>query len=133
MMNYIAPHMTNYIISNVLTDHQDKTGKIHESASLRSPFLEQITDYSRPHLGIIVALLAAVIMWFIINKTTKGFELRAVGFNQHASQYAGMSVRKNIMTSMLISGAFAGLAGAMEGLGTFEYASSERRIYRRRL
>nr|MDH3083701.1 hypothetical protein [Bacillus subtilis] len=64
----------------------------------------------------------AVIMWFIINKTTKGFELRAVGFNQHASQYAGMSVRKNIMTSMLISGAFAGLAGAMEGLGTFEYA-----------
>ncbi|MGN7375378.1 ABC transporter permease [Bacillus halotolerans] len=123
MMNYIALHMTNYLISKVLTDNQDKTEKIHESASLRSPFLEQITDYSRLHWGIVIALLAAVVMWFMINKTTKGFELRAVGFNQHASQYAGMSVRKNIRTSMLISGAFAGLAGAMEGLGTFEYAA----------
>ncbi|MEC5222190.1 ABC transporter permease [Bacillus atrophaeus] len=122
MMNYIALHVTNYLISNVMTDNQDKTEKIHESASLRSPFFEQITDFSRLHWGILVALLAAVLMWFIINKTTKGFELRAVGFNQHASQYAGMSVRKNIMTSMLISGAFAGLAGAMEGLGTFGYA-----------
>ncbi|PRR96566.1 branched-chain amino acid ABC transporter permease [Bacillus atrophaeus] len=122
MMNYIALHVTNYLITNVMTDNQDKTEKIHESSSLRSPFFEQITDFSRLHWGILVALLAAVLMWFIINKTTKGFELRAVGFNQHASQYAGMSVRKNIMTSMLISGAFAGLAGAMEGLGTFGYA-----------
>ena len=58
-------------------------------------------------------------MWFLLEKTTRGFELRAVGFNQHAAQYAGMSVNKNIILSMVISGAFAGLAGAMEGLGTF--------------
>ncbi|EIF14470.1 MULTISPECIES: ABC transporter permease [Bacillus] len=123
MMNYIALHLTNYLISDVMTDHRDKTDKIHESASLRSPFLEQLTDYSRLHWGILIALFAAVLMWFIIHKTKSGFEFRAVGFNQHAAQYAGMSVRKNMMYAMMISGAFAGLAGAMEGLGTFQYAA----------
>src|SRR5699024_4182911 len=48
---------------------------------------------------------------------------KAVGFNPHASRYAGMKVQKNIMITMTISGAFAGLGGAMEGLGTFEYMS----------
>ncbi len=110
MMNYIALHLTNYLISDVMTDHRDKTDKIHESASLRSPFLEQLTDYSRLHWGILIALFAAVLMWFIIHKTKSGFEFRAVGFNQHAAQYAGMSVRKNMMYAMMISGAFAGLA-----------------------
>ena len=62
-------------------------------------------------------------MWFLLEKTTKGYELRSVGFNQHASEYAGMNVNRNIILSMVISGAFAGLAGAMEGLGTFGYAS----------
>ncbi|ASB90559.1 ABC transporter permease [Bacillus sonorensis] len=123
MMNYIALHVTNYLIMSVMTDHKDKTEKISETASLRSDFLEKITDFSRLHWGIVIALIAAVIMWIIIQKTTKGFELRAVGFNQHASEYAGMSVKKNIVMSMVISGAFAGMAGAMEGLGTFEYAS----------
>ncbi|MED3781208.1 hypothetical protein P4560_11940 [Heyndrickxia sporothermodurans] len=54
--------------------------------------------------------------------TTKGYELKSVGFNQHASQYAGMNVNKNIIYSMIISGVFAGLAGAMQGLGTFGFA-----------
>ena len=64
-----------------------------------------------------------VVMWFILEKTTTGYELKSVGFNEHASQYAGMNVKKNIILSMVISGAFAGLAGAMEALGTFQYAS----------
>ncbi len=59
MMNYIALHLTNYLISDVMTDHRDKTDKIHESASLRSPFLERLTDYSRLHWGILIALFAA--------------------------------------------------------------------------
>src|SRR5699024_8048912 len=62
-------------------------------------------------------------MWFIMEKTTIGYEIKSVGFNQHASRYAGMSVSKNIILAMLISGAFAGLAGSMEGLGTFERMS----------
>ena len=60
-------------------------------------------------------------MWFLLGKTTTGYELRSVGFNQHASEYAGMNVNETSCLSMVISGAFAGLAGAMEGLGTFGY------------
>jgi general nucleoside transport system permease protein len=119
MMNYIALHVTNAIIRSVLSDKGYKSEEIHESASLRSEFLQSITDYSTLHYGIIIALIAAVIMWFLLEKTTKGYELRAVGFNQHASHYAGMNVSNNIVLAMVISGAFAGVAGAMEGLGTF--------------
>lgn len=123
MMNYVALHVSNHIIRNYLSEKSDRTDKILESASLRSSFLEGLTDYSRLHWGIVIALVSVLIMWFILEKTTRGYELRAVGFNQHASEYAGMNVRSNIILSMVISGAFAGLAGAMEGLGTFGYAA----------
>lgn len=123
MMNYVALHITNYLINNVLTEKSDRTEKILDSASLRSPFLEGLTDFSRLHWGILIALICAFVMWFILEKTTRGYELRAVGFNQHASHYSGMNVNKNIILSMVISGTFAGLAGAMEGLGTFGYAT----------
>lgn len=123
MMNYIALYTTNYFIFNVLTDNADTTDIISPTASLRSTFLSDMTNMSRFHWGIIIAILGAVIMWFILEKTKTGFELRSVGFNDEASRYAGMNVKKNIVLSMVISGAFAGLAGAMEGLGTFEYTS----------
>jgi general nucleoside transport system permease protein len=123
MMNYVALHVSNYLIRNVITNHGDNSGPIHKSATLRSAWLESLTDYSRLHWGILLAIISCIIMWFLLERTTRGFELRSVGFNQHAAQYAGMSVNKNIILSMVISGAFAGLAGAMEGLGTFEYAA----------
>jgi general nucleoside transport system permease protein len=124
MMNYVALHLTNYIIRRYLPSSSgDRTEKIYQTASLRSPFFEELTDFSRLHWGIFIAIIAAIIMWFLLEKTTRGFELRSVGFNQHASQYSGMNVNKNIVLSMVISGVFAGLAGAMEGLGTFGYAA----------
>lgn len=123
MMNYVALHVSNYIIKNIITHNQDKTGMIKESASLRSDWLQSITDYSRLHWGIVIAIIGCIVMWFLLERTTRGFELRAVGFNQHAAHYAGMSVNKNIILSMVIAGAFAGLAGSMEGLGTFGYAT----------
>ncbi|MET0786995.1 MAG: ABC transporter permease [Paenisporosarcina sp.] len=122
MMNYIALHTTNALVK-WFSDGGDNTGKILPTASLRSEFLENMTDFSRLHLGIFVALAMVAVMWIILEKTTRGFELKAVGLNQHASDYAGMNVDKNIILAMVISGAFAGLGGAMEALGTFEYAS----------
>jgi simple sugar transport system permease protein len=123
MMNYVALHVTNALIRDVITDNADKTEKVFASASLRSEFFENITDFSRMHYGIFIAIIAAFFMWFLLEKTTKGYELRAVGFNHDAAHYSGMNVNKNIILSMVISGAFAGVAGAMEGLGTFEYVS----------
>lgn len=119
MLNYIALFSVNEIIRKVLTESQTTSAQVAESASLASPWLQSITFYSRVHYGILIALFAAVIMWFIIQRTSVGYELKAVGYNQHASKYAGMNVKKNIILSMLIAGAFAGLAGAMEGLGTY--------------
>lgn len=97
----------------------ERTESIRESASLSSPLLQELTTFSRLHWGILIAVLAAVVYYYILQRTTLGYELRAVGFNKHASQYAGMSVNRNIVLSFVISGMFAGLAGAMEGLGTF--------------
>ncbi|CQR47635.1 D-allose transport system permease protein AlsC [Paraliobacillus sp. PM-2] len=124
MMNYIALHVSNYLIRNVISDGGDSSDRIGDTASLASNWLMELTDYSRMHYGIIVAIIAAIIMWFILEKTSSGYEFKAVGFNPHASKYAGMNVKKNIILSMVISGAFAGLAGAMEGLGTFGYMPS---------
>jgi simple sugar transport system permease protein len=121
MMNYIALYSTNEIIRKFMLAPGERTESVKETASLSSPFLQKITDYSTLHYGIFVAIIAAVIMWFILWRTTLGFELRAVGFNQHASQYAGINVSKNIVLSMAISGIFAGIAGSMEGLGTYQY------------
>ncbi|GAE93288.1 unspecified monosaccharide ABC transport system [Gracilibacillus boraciitolerans JCM 21714] len=119
MMNYIALFVTNEIIRSVLTDQATSTEAIAGTASLASPWLQSITFYSRMHYGILIALFAAFVMWFIIERTTYGYELKAVGYNRHASNYSGMNVSKNIILSMVIGGAFAGLAGAMEGLGTY--------------
>ena len=118
MMNYIALHTVNALIKTI-SDGGYKTEKIHATASLRSDFLSNLTDYSTLHYGILVALAMVVVMWFLLEKTKMGYELKSVGFNEHASQYAGMNVKKNIVLAMVISGAFAGLGGAMEALGTF--------------
>ncbi|MBM7705431.1 ABC transporter permease [Chryseomicrobium sp. FSL W7-1435] len=122
MMNYIALFVTNALIRSI-SDGGDNTGRIAESASLASPFLQGLTDFSRLHYGILIALAMVFVMWFILEKTKTGFELKAVGFNQNASEYAGMNVSRNIIMSMVIAGMFAGLAGAMEALGTFQYAN----------
>ncbi|UUV25547.1 MULTISPECIES: ABC transporter permease [Lysinibacillus] len=122
MLNYTALYIANAVIKK-LSDGSFKTERIHESASLRSPFLRELTDNSSLHYGIIVALLMVIVMWFILEKTTRGYELKAVGFNKNAADYAGMSVNKNIILAMTISGMFAGLGGAMEALGTFQNAS----------
>lgn len=119
MMNYIAMHTVNAVIRNVLTEQKTSTDIIASSAFLGSDWLKSITFFSRIHYGILIALFIAAVMWFIMERTTVGFEIKAVGSNPNASKYAGMNVSKNIILAMVISGAFAGLAGAMEGLGTY--------------
>ncbi len=69
------------------------------------------------HVGIFIALGALVVFWVILNRTTIGYEVRAVGFNPSAAEYGGISVKKNYFRAMAISGMFAGCAGAMDILG----------------
>jgi general nucleoside transport system permease protein len=69
------------------------------------------------HAGIFIALFALVVYYVVLNRTTLGFEVRAVGFNPEAARYGGISVRKNYFLALAISGAFAGLAGSVDLLG----------------
>ncbi len=72
--------------------------------------------------GFFVAIAALVVFWLILNRTTLGYEVRAVGFNPEAAAYGGINVRKKYIQAMAISGAFAGLAGALDMLGKlFQY------------
>jgi general nucleoside transport system permease protein len=73
--------------------------------------------YDRLHTGLFIALFAAVAIWWLLQKTTLGFELRSVGANINAARYAGMSITRNTMIAMALSGALGGLAGSIEVLG----------------
>lgn len=118
MLNYTALHFSNYMIRNVLATG-NRTDLVGENASLSIGFLTNLTSGSRLNLGFFLAILCVVLYWFVMKHTTTGFELRAVGLNSDAAAYAGMSTKKNIILSMFLSGALAGLAGAIQGLGTF--------------
>ena len=69
------------------------------------------------HIGFFIALAMLVVFWLILNRTTLGYEVRAVGFNPDAAAYGGIPVAKNYLRAMAISGAFAGLAGGLDMLG----------------
>jgi simple sugar transport system permease protein len=81
------------------------------------------------HIGIFIALLAVIVFWILLNRSTIGFEVRAVGFNPEAARYSGMSVGKNYILVMAVCGLFAGLAGAMDVLGwQFRIATNDIQI-----
>lgn len=118
MMNWIALFLSMTVVNNQLRESggQPKTELIPDVARLSSEGLSNVfgTDM---HIGIFVALITTVIVYFLLFKTTIGFELRAVGFSPKAAEYAGMSVSKNIVLAMVISGALGGLAGAVHVMG----------------
>lgn len=122
MLNYTALHVNNYTILNVFGSvDRVKTAEFPASALLRSPFLASVTNGSRLNWGFIPVVLAVLSFWFILEKTSFGYSLRAVGFNKDAAKYAGMKVERNVVLSMIIAGAFAGLAGAVITTGTFSF------------
>jgi simple sugar transport system permease protein len=69
------------------------------------------------HAGLLIALVALVVYYVVLNRTTLGYEVRAVGFNAEAARYSGIGVRKSYFLALAISGAFAGLAGTVDLLG----------------
>jgi ABC-type uncharacterized transport system permease subunit len=78
------------------------------------------------HVGFFVALAALVVFYVLLNRTTLGYEVRAVGFNPDAAAYGGINVKKNLIRAMAISGAFAGLAGGLDMLGyLYHYGVSD--------
>lgn len=122
MMNYVALYLNNWAVVDLFgsADHV-RTATFPAAATLKSAGLSALTHGSRLNWGFVPVLLSLVAYWFLIERTTFGFSLRAVGFNKDGARFAGMKVNRNIVTSMVISGAFAGLAGAVITAGIFNF------------
>lgn len=121
MLNYIAFFLSRWSTMLIPGANTYRTPDFPATARLSNGVLESLTNGSRLNLGLFVALLSCLIFWFAIEKTRLGFELRATGLNRDAARYAGIRVTRSITASMLFSGAFAGLAGAVVALGSFGY------------
>lgn len=115
MMNWIAYWTVYYVIPGYFKGEflETESKKLSESATLRTPWLTDMFQGSYINLGLFLGVIAVIIVAFIIDKTTLGYELKAVGFNRFAAEYAGMKVNRNIILSMLISGGLAGLGGVV--------------------
>ena len=121
MLNWIAVYYTSYLVSDVFKGSiPTQTLAIQDSASLVAPRLSEIFDGARMHWGFIIAILGILIYYIILNKTTYGYELKTVGYNLDAANYAGMKSKRKIMSTLMISGAFAGAAGAIYSLGAVD-------------
>lgn len=121
MMNWIALYLTNYLIRAYLKADAERSVEIRPTASLQADWLSAWFDDARIHLGIVLALLALAAYYVVLWKTRWGFELRAVGLNPSAAEYAGMDVSRSIVSAMMASGLLAGLGGAAEALGVYGY------------
>ncbi|MCI9477732.1 MAG: ABC transporter permease [Lachnospiraceae bacterium] len=121
MFNWIAFYLSNYVV-NLSVIHKEGGGEaskdVLDSARILFPEgLRKAFDCSAANWGIVMAILAAVIIWVIIEKTTLGYKLKAVGFNSNGALYAGINADRSVLTALGISGALAGLGGAVQILG----------------
>jgi simple sugar transport system permease protein len=115
MMNYIAFRLTDHLLQGPMArpDGLPITPEIFPSAYLPALFPKPM----RIHMGFFLALGAALLVYWFLWKTTYGLEIRMVGANPDASRYAGVKITRNIVLTMVLSGALAGLAGASQILG----------------
>lgn len=119
MLNWIAYWLVYDWVPRFIVDPaiKVKSSPLGVDQTLRAAWLSKLTGNSYLNYGILIALAAVVIIWFILEKTNLGFSLKAVGSNRFCAEYAGIKVNRNIMSSMAIAGALAGLAGLTYYLG----------------
>ena len=110
MLNYVAMYFMEYIYKNVYSDNgPPKTIAIPQSARL--------PEVLGTHVGVILAIVLGIFIWYVIFRTSFGFKIRATGMNSTAAKVNGFPVKRLIMLSFIISGAIAGMGGATELLG----------------
>jgi simple sugar transport system permease protein len=119
MMNAIAVQIMNYLLRGPLIDpaQAELASKIPQTAPLDTAFRLPRLVPTRLHLGAVIAIVLAVAVYILLWRTTLGYRIRAVGQNPDASRYGGIRVRRQVVTALLLSGAFAGLAGVIQVYG----------------
>ena len=119
MLNFVALYFMNYLIFGSVSFWRDPGAAFPQGKVI--PDVAQLPIIShRLHYGLLIALAAALVLWWSLRGTTWGFELRTIGDSPSASRYAGMSVSTKILSVLALSGALAGLAGAIEVSGVLK-------------
>ncbi len=116
MMNYIGMYTVNHLIksdSALFNQLKNESNTVPKTAEIPKLGLDKLFPGSGVGGGIIIALIFVIIIYIILNKTTFGYELKAVGYNKDASKYAGINEKRSVVISMLIAGALAGLGGGL--------------------
>ncbi len=114
MFNYVATLFMGYLYTTALRE-----GSVPQTAPVpEATVIGRVFPELRITWGIVIALVLGIALWYFLFNTSKGFQLRAVGFNQTASSYNGLSVKRYMLSAFIISGAIAGLGGACDILGT---------------
>jgi len=122
MFNWIAFYLSNFI-AGIPAIHSDGTAEATKNISANASmlfskeFIKSVGLCPTANWGILVAIVMTVLVWFVIEKTTLGYELKAVGSNKFAAEYGGINVNGSILTALAISGALAGLAGSLQLMG----------------
>ncbi len=119
MMNAIAVQMMTFLLRGPMIDpsQAELSSKIPQTARLLEIFRLPRLAPTRLHLGALIAVILAALVYVLLWRTTLGYRIRAVGQNPHASRYAGIKVPRYVVLALLLSGAFAGLAGAVQVYG----------------
>lgn len=119
MMNAIAVQLMNFLLRGPMIDpsQAELASKIPQTARLLDAFRLPRWAPTRLHLGFLIAVILAFVVYLLLWRTTLGYRIRAVGQNPHAAKYAGINVKRHVVIALLLSGAFAGLAGAVQVYG----------------
>jgi len=119
MMNAIAVQLMNFLLRGPMIDpsQAELASKIPQTARLIEAFRLPRLAPTRLHMGALLAVILAIMVYILLWRTVPGYRIRAVGQNPHASRYAGINVKRYVVLSLLLSGAFAGLAGAIQVYG----------------
>jgi general nucleoside transport system permease protein len=118
MLNYVARFLLAYLLTTVAFQRPGRNDPISPIVDQSAQYPLLLGDWSRLHLGFLVALLAAAFVWWLLNRSVLGFQFRAVGANPSAARTAGISVERSYVLVMVIAGGLAGLAGSFQVLGT---------------
>jgi general nucleoside transport system permease protein len=114
MMNYIGMYLVNYLVRKTCYNSlKNESIAVQPSADIPNMGLNYLFPGSFVNGGFLIALAAVAVIYIILQKTTFGYELKAVGYNKDAAKYAGINEKKSIIYSMMISGALCGLAGGL--------------------
>mgnify|MGYP001003922103 FL=1 len=125
MLNSIATLALGYVLTQKAWQKPNSNQPITPNVADSAALAKLMSGPIKLHWGLIVAIVALAVFWFLMERSTLGFQIRAVGANAAAARTAGISVERITAVTMMISGAFLGLAGANEALGTLGYVSRD--------